>query len=200
MIKRIFFYAFFSFAFCIKCIAKDEYVAGYILNKNNDTLYCKIRIPKSFGQFNEIDLFSTVYTLDSNGKKIKQTPGMINGYGFTYQSKKYIYVSKVLDDDGKTVFVWPLHLGKKINEYYYYTYNSADLDKGGMAEVSGVYVLEDDATEITCITKGGSVINNYKSQLRRFFENDKELLKLIVEYVDNFDDISKFVQAANNLK
>jgi hypothetical protein len=185
------------FSSYFKCIAGKEYVDGYIVDKNYDTTFCKILIPKDFGTFNEMKLFSTVDILDSAGKKIKETPDKINGYGFIYQSKQYIYVSKTIDDFGKTMFVWPVNLGKKINEYYYYYYNSSNLDKGGMGSETPVYVLEDEAGEITSITRGGSITNNYKSQLREFFKNDKGILKLVVEYVQSFDDISRFVEAAN---
>src|ERR1700739_4511309 len=130
------------FMFSVSCMAKKEYADGYIITKNNDTNYCKIIIPKDFGKFNEMELFSKVYILDSNGKSAKLTPDDINGYAFSYQSRTYVYTSKKVDDEGKTVFVWPINLGKKINEYYYYYYNSADMDKGGMGAVTGVYVLE----------------------------------------------------------
>ncbi len=183
----------------IPCIAKEEYADGYIISKKGDSVSCKIRIPINLGRFNELELFSVVVILDSNNNKIKLKPKDISGYGFIYHSKKYVYVSKVVDDEDKKVFVWPLHLGKKINEYYYYTYNSSDLAKGSMGAVSEIYVLEDDAKQTVSITQGGSLINSYKSQLRKFFENDKQLLKLIVEDVKEFHDISKFVQAANNL-
>jgi len=186
-----------SFSTC--CMAKSEYADGYIISKKGDTLSCKIRIPLNLGKFNELELFSSVVILDSNKKETKLKPKDINGYGFTYQSKKYVYVSKVVDDEDKMVFVWPQNLGKKINEYYYYTYNSSDLAKGSMGAVAEIYVLEDDAKQTVSITRGGSLINSYKSQLRKFFENDKQLLRLIVDDVKDFHDIPKFVQAANKL-
>jgi hypothetical protein len=68
-----------------------------------------------------------------------------------------------------------------------------------MGAISEVYVLEDDAKRTVSITRGGSLINSYKSQLRNFFESDKQLLQLIVEDVKDFHDISTFVRAANNL-
>ncbi len=185
--------------FSIDSMAKDEYVNGYIISKKGDTVTREIRMPYNLGRFNELELFSKVVVLDSSNNKITLKPKDINGYGFTYQSKKYNYVSKVVDDEDKTVFVWPLNLGKKINEYYYYTYNSSDLAKGSMGTFSEVYVLEDDAKQTVSITRGGSLINSYKSQLRKFFENDKRLLQLIVENVKDFHDISTFVRVANNL-
>jgi hypothetical protein len=182
-----------------RCLAKSEYADGYMISKKGDTLSCKIRMPLNLGKFNELDLFSSVVILDSNKKETKLKPKDINGYGFTYHSKKYVYVSKVVDDEDKMVFVWPQNLGKKINEYYYYTYNSTDLAKGSMGAVAEIYVLEDDARQTVSITRGGSLINSYKSQLRKFFENDKQLLRLIVDDVKDFHDIPKFVQAANKL-
>jgi hypothetical protein len=180
-------------------MAKEEYADGYIVSKKGDTLFRKIRMPFNLGRFNELELFSSVVVLDSDNKKIKLKPKDINGYGFFYQSKNYTYVSKVVDDEDNTVFVWPLNLGKKINEYYYYYYNSSDLAKGSMGALAEVYVLEDDSKQTVSITKGGSMINSYKSQLRKFFESDKQLLRMIVEDVKDFHDIPKFVQAANNL-
>ena len=185
--------------FSIHCMAKDEYVDGYIISKKGDTTSCKVRMPYNLGRFNELQFFSMVVILDNSNNKVTLKPKDIYGYGFTYQSKKYNYVSKVVDDEDKTVFVWPVNLGKKVNEYYYYTYNSSDLAKGSMGAISEVYVLEDDAKRTVSITRGGSLINSYKSQLRNFFESDKQLLQLIVEDVKDFHDISTFVRAANNL-
>jgi hypothetical protein len=185
--------------FSINGMAKDEYADGYIISKKGDTILCKMRIPFNVGSFNELELFSSVVILDSNSKKVRLKPKDINGYGFTYKSKKYTYVSKVVDDEDRTVFVWPLELGRKISEYYYYTYNSSDLAKGSMGAIAEVYVLEDDAKQITSITRGGSLINSYKAQLRKFFESDKQLLRLIADDVKDFHDIPKFVRAANNL-
>ncbi|HXB28594.1 MAG TPA: hypothetical protein VNW49_02190, partial [Puia sp.] len=122
----------------------------------------------------------------------------IMGYAFIYQSKKYNYVSKQVEDDGTKLFLWPLHLGKKINEYYHYTINSANLDKGSMGAISEVYVLEiEDTKETISLLRGGSLTENYKSQMRRFFENDKALLTLLNKDVKNFHDISQFVKDAN---
>lgn len=75
-------------------------------------------IPKDFGRFNEVYLFSEVTIMDSLGNIKKYTPNDISGYSFVYHNKKYSYVSKQVEDDGTKLFLWPLHLGKKINEYY----------------------------------------------------------------------------------
>ena len=110
---------FFLFTYSI-CRAADEYASGYFVTKTNDTVECKILIPKDFGRVNEQSLFSKVTILDSLGKKTKYTPGDINGYGFLYHNKGYFYVSKQVEEDGKMMFLCPRNLGKKINEYYYY--------------------------------------------------------------------------------
>jgi WD40 repeat protein len=179
--------------------AADEYATGYIITKNNDTVLCKILIPKDFGHFNEPSLFLRVTVLDNSGEKKKYTPATINGYVFIYNAKKYVYASKQIDDDGKTMFAWPRNLGKKINEYYYYSYNSTDLAKGATGSLEEVYVLEDPETKGTvAITRGGAWTNNFKEQLRKFFENDKHLLTLINKEVKEFHDIPMFVKDANN--
>jgi hypothetical protein len=182
-----------------QCLAKNEYADGYIISRNGDTAWRKIRMPFNLGQFNELELFSFVVVLDSAGRKVKLKPKDINGYGFLYRTKRYIYVSKVVDDEDKSVFVWPLNLGKKINLYYYYNYNSTNLAKGSMGAVDEVYVVEDDAKQTVSITRGGSLVNSFKAQLRNFFDNDKQLLRLIVQDVKDFHDIPKFVQDANRI-
>jgi hypothetical protein len=155
-------------------------------------------IPKDFGRFNEVYLFSKVTIMDSLGNINKYAPNDIGGYAFIYQTKKYSYVSKQVEDDGTRLFLWPLHLGKKINEYYHYTINSANLDKGSMGAISEVYVLEiADTKETISLMRGGSLTENYKSQMRRFFENDKALLTILAKDVKNFHDISQFVKDAN---
>jgi hypothetical protein len=138
-----------------------------------------------------------VTILDSANRKVKFKPGQIKGYGFIYRSKKYIYISKVVDDENHAVFVWPMEMGKRVNEYYYYTSNAHDPGKGGMGGMEEVYVLENDAHEVIAITQGGSLINGYKGQLRKFFEEDKPVLRLIPDIVKEFHDITKLVKAAN---
>jgi hypothetical protein len=197
--KQILFLSMLFFLFAFTSNASREYADGYFINKNNDTFLCKILIPKVFGKFDALALFSKVTVLDSAGNKMKYAPEDINGFGFFYNSKKYIYVSKDIDDDREMMFVWPMHLGKSVNEYCYYRSNSDDLGKAGMATTDVIYVLENAETnEMTSITKGGSVLNTYMQQLRRFFENDKRLMKLISQDVIDFNDIPKFVKDANN--
>ena len=196
--KNILFLILFCFLFSSASTAEDEYVNGIFITNDNVTYHCKIMIPKDFGRFNEVYLFLKVTIMDSLGNIIKYTPNDISGYAFIYQTKKYSYVSKQVEDDGTKLFLWPLHLGKKINEYYHYTINSANLDKGSMGAISEVYVLEiADTKETISLLRGGSLTENYKSQMRRFFENDKALLTLLNKDVKNFHDISQFVKDAN---
>jgi hypothetical protein len=196
--KNILFLLQFSFLFSSASMAEDEYVNGIFVTNNNITVHCKIMIPKDFGRFNEVYLFSKVTIMDSLGNIYKYGPADISGYAFIYHTKKYSYVSKQVEDDGTRLFLWPLHLGKKINEYYHYTINSANLDKGSMGAISEVYVLElTDTKETISLLQGGSLTENYKSQMRRFFENDKALLTLLAKDVKNYHDISQFVKDAN---
>ena len=197
--KQGLFFLLLFFLFAFKSNASDTYASGYFITKSNDTLLCKVLIPKDFGKFDALALFTKVTILDSNGNKKKYTPNDINGYGFIYNSKAYIYVSKDVDDNGQMMFVWPVNLGKSINEYCYYRSNSDDLDKAGMAAPDEIFVLENTETNQTAsIVKGGSLLNTYMHQLRSFFENDKRLMKLITQDVKSFTDISRFVEDANN--
>jgi hypothetical protein len=196
--KQVVLFSILYFLFAINCSAAEEYADGYFITKSNDTIVCKIIIPKDFGHFNEQSLFFRVTVLDSTGKKMKYTPNDINGYTFVYHNKVYIYVSKEVDDDGKRMFAWPLVYGKRLNEYYYYNSNSSNLDKGSMNARDEVYVLEDAVTkETVAITRGGTLSNSYKGQLRHFFENDKTLMTLLVQDVKDFHDITLFVKDAN---
>lgn len=196
--KQALFCSLLYFLLTFNCRAADEYATGYFVNKSNDTIECKILIPKDFGRINEQTLFSKVTILDSLGKKMKYTPRDINGYGFLYNNKGYFYVSKQVEEDGKMMFLWPMNLGKKINEYYYYIYNTSDLYKGSMGAMEEIYVLEDAETkETVSITRGGSLNNTYKEQLRRFFVTDKKMMALLIQDVKDFHDIPKFVNDAN---
>jgi hypothetical protein len=198
--KNLYFLLLFCFLFSLTGRGEDEYVNGIFITNDNVTYHCKIMIPKDFGQFNEVYLFSKVTIMDSLGNINKYGPGDISGYAFIYQAKKYSYVSKQVEDDGTKLFLWPLHLGKKLNEYYHYTINSANLDKGSMGAISEVYVLEmADTKETISLLRGGSLTENYKSQMRRFFENDKALLTILNKDVKNFHDISQFVKDANRV-
>ena len=179
--------------------ASDEYVNGVYTTINNVTLPCKILIPKDFGHFNAMYLFSKVTIIDSAGAKKKYRPNEISGFAFTYLAKKYIYVSIQVEDDGTRLFLWPLNQGKKINEYYYYTTNSSDTDKGSADTGSGIYVLEDAETkETVTLTRGGTLTDNFRTKMRRFFENDKKLLTILARDVKDFHDISRFVIDANH--
>ncbi len=183
-----------------QAMAADVYAPGYIVTHANDTVECKIVVPIDFGRFNQQACFYKVTVVDSLGKTRKYSPKDINGYAFQYAQKTYLYLSKQVDEDGRRMFVWPMSLGKHINGYYYYYYNSADNYKGSMGYDAEVYVLEDPSTkETVSITRGGSLSNSYKAQLRKFYENDKKLLALIVEDVKSFHDIPKFVKDANRL-
>src|SRR5580704_7820626 len=196
--KFFLFLLLFYFQFSSAGRGEDEYINGIYVTNNNVTYHCKILIPKDFGRFNEVYLFSKVTIMDSLGNIKKYSPNDISGYAFIYHAKKYSYVSKQVEDDGTRLFLWPLHLGKKINEYYHYSVNSANLDKGSMGAVSEVYVLEiADTKETVSLLQGGSLTENYKSQMRRFFENDKTLLTLLAKDVKNYHDISQFVKDAN---
>jgi hypothetical protein len=178
--------------------ATDESVPGIYVTKNNDTLACRIIIPRDFGRFNEVYLFSKVSFLDSLGNQRRYTPNDINGYAFFYRNKKYVYVSRQVEDDGSRLFLWPLNLGRKINEYYHYTLNSSNLDKGSMNAIAEVYVLENAETKETIsLMRGGTLTDNYRAQMRRFFENDKTLLAILAKDVKQFHDISRFVKDAN---
>ncbi len=197
--KQFLFFSVLYFLFTFNCRATDEYATGYFITKSNDTIMCKILIQKDFGHFNEQSFFLKVTISDSAGHKKKYTPQDINGYAFVYHDKGYIYVSRQVDEDGRRLFLWPLNLGKKINEYYYYNYNTSDLDKGAMGSMNEVYVLEDAETkETVAITKGGSLSNSYKAQLRKFFEADKKIMALLVQDVKEFHDIYRFVKDSNN--
>jgi hypothetical protein len=196
--KFFLFLLLFYFQFSSAGRGEDEYINGIYVTNNNVTYHCKILIPKDFGRFNEVYLFSKVTIMDSLGNIKKYSPNDISGYAFIYHAKKYSYVSKQVEDDGTKLFLWPLNLGKKINEYYHYSVNSANLDKGSMGEVTEVYILENAETKETIsLLRGGSLTENYKSQMRRFFENDKQLLTLLAKDVKNFHDISQFVKDAN---
>ena len=183
-------------AFTLK--AADQYVSGYIITKTNDTVQYKILMPKDYGRFDEQLLFSQVSVMDSVGTKKTFKPGEISGYSFTYHAKKYVYLSKKTNSEGKTLFVWPRNLGKKINEYYYYSLHTSALPKGSTGSLSEVYLLEDPQTLATvAITRGGAWTDNFKQQLNKLFENDKNLLKLIAKEVNDFHDVPLFVQDAN---
>jgi hypothetical protein len=185
--------------FALNGRAADEYANGYLINQSSDTLKCRILIPKDFGRFNEQALFSKVTILDSAGNRHKYTPDDINGYAFVYHTRVYVYVSRVVSEDGKKLFLWPAESGPKINEYYYYTYNTDNLNKGSMGATNEVYVLEDAVTkETAAITRGGAISSNYKDQLRKFFESDKTIMTILVRDVKDFHDIDKFVKDANN--
>ncbi|HTD40850.1 MAG TPA: hypothetical protein VK671_09535, partial [Mucilaginibacter sp.] len=98
------------------------------------------------------------------------------------------------------LFLWPLNQGKKINEYYYYMTNLSGTDKGSSETGSEIYVLEDAETkETVTLTRGGTLTDNFRTKMRRFFENDKKLLTLLARDVKDFHDISKFVADANHV-
>ena len=67
-----------------------------------------------------------------------------------------------------------------------------------MGAMEEIYVLEDAETkETVSITRGGSLNNTYKEQLRKFFVTDKKMMALLVQDVKDFHDIPKFVNDAN---
>jgi hypothetical protein len=80
-------------------IAHAAEVDGYYITKNHDTINTKIYIPILLGQI-LIEIQDQIEVLDTTtSKKIKYRPDDILGFVFEYGGHKYVYISKLFDND-----------------------------------------------------------------------------------------------------
>jgi hypothetical protein len=169
-------------------LAKDL-VDGYILLSNNDTVKCKIKVPRDLAMFDKVSI------KDSLGKEqtYKAKSIDINGFGFFYKDKKYDY-TLILDDRAGAQFLMRELAGPRFNLYYRYDYSSAG---PGASYRSDTYVLEDTAKRTVRVT--GGVFSSYKKKIKVFLKDDPSMLELFDNAVSGITDIEKFVKEANSL-
>ena len=137
--KRIF--LLITFISITSSLLAAEIVDGYLISLSNDTVRCKIKVPKGFDLFHSFtDLFVKVSIMDSAGKTqtYKAKNQDINGFGFILDSNRYDYALKRTDDYGAASFLLIKETGKKLNLYYSYYYVSVN---GGASYRTDVYLL-----------------------------------------------------------
>jgi hypothetical protein len=169
-------------------LAKDL-VDGYILMSNNDTIKCKIKVPK------DLALFDKVSIQDSLGKEqtYKAKNIDINGFGFFYQGQKYDY-TLIIDDRRGAQFLMRKLAGTRFNLYYRYDYVSF---ASGASYRSDTYMLEDTAKRSVTVT--GNAFSSYKKKIKAFLKDDPAMLDLFEKTVSGITDIEQFVKQANSL-
>ncbi len=169
-------------------LAKDL-IDGYILMPNNDTIKCKIKVPK------DLDLFDKVSIQDSLGKEqtYKAKNKEINGFGFFYKDQKHDY-TLIVDDHGGAQFLMRKLAGTRFILYYRYDYMSFG---SGASYRSDTYRLEDTAKRTVTVT--GGIFSSYKKKIKTFLKDDPAMLDLFEKTVSGITDIEKFVKQANSL-
>jgi hypothetical protein len=169
-------------------LAKD-WVDGYTLLPNDDTVKCKIKVPK------DLDLFDKVSVQDSLGMEqtYKSKNKEINGFGFFYKDQKYDY-ALIVDDRGGAQFLMRKLAGTRFNLYYRYDYMSFG---SGASYRSDTYMLQDTAKRSVTVT--GNAFSSYKKKIKAFLKDDPAMLDLFEKTVSGITDIEKFVKQANSL-
>ena len=193
--KRIF--LLITFISITSSLLAAEIVDGYLISLSNDTVRCKIKVPKGFDLFHSFtDLFVKVSIMDSAGKTqtYKAKNQDINGFGFILDSNRYDYALKRTDDYGAASFLLIKETGKKLNLYYSYYYVSVN---GGASYRTDVYLLEDAGKRIVRVS--GGLFSAYKKKIREFLKESPELLSIFERKVSSISDIPDFVREANQL-
>ena len=170
-----------------------ELVDGYIVPAGKDTVRCKIEIPRMANK--TFDLFLKVSVTDSAGHVVtyKAKNRELNGFGFVYGGANYEY--HLWKDNKDDVFAMRKITGKKVNLYYYYTYES--MGGGSMPVKNEMYILED--TGKNAISVSGGLLSGFKKKIKKFFEADSKIAMLVDTNISTINDLPAFVNKINKL-
>src|SRR5258708_2584228 len=104
----------------IATYAKAQAVTnGYYITSTNDTLNTQLKVPETlFNQVSIDRLYNKIKVVDSAGNFTKLKPESINGFGFTWEDKEYVFISKPVKHKGRKFFE-VLSSGNKANLLYY---------------------------------------------------------------------------------
>ncbi|HLK30754.1 MAG TPA: hypothetical protein VKT28_19410 [Puia sp.] len=144
-----------------------------------------------------LELFDKVTIEDSSGNSItyKANKQEINGFGLVLDDQKYDYVLKVNEDNEWKFLIRKVQGGRFSVYYSFYFANGYG---GGASYRTDIFMIEDSSQKT--VTVEGGIFSSYKKKIRRFLNNDKNLIDLFDKRVLNITDIPRFIKEANAVK
>ncbi|MBC6491824.1 hypothetical protein ACFSQD_11130 [Flavihumibacter stibioxidans] len=159
---------------------------GYYINKQDNTIKTNIRIRKGvFGQTTN-DFLQEVEVMDSVKGSSKFSPDDIKSYGFSYDGKRYLFLSKPVKN-GSNKFQSPLYIGPRSSLYLY-----------GISSSGGGTNLPSQQAFYTFEKSDGSYLflrdilnNKFRSQVKEFYKDNKEVQAIIDTKLKYWSDLKK---------
>lgn len=170
---------------------------GYYINKNNDTIYVQVRLPKNmFGETKDHDLRKQVEVTDSINGAMLFEPADIKGFGYIRKKDTLHFLSKPTQG-GKLNFLEPVIVGPKASIYKY----TVTIPGMYSSSVQDFFTLERPGSPYMFITNYDR-LDELQSVLRSLFRDKQDIMSLIDtkfkarRHIQ--DDILDVFRAANN--
>lgn len=125
---------------------------------------------------------------------IKYFPGDINGYGFSYNGRKYVFASKPIKNWEKK-FLSPLYSGPKSSLYVYGLLTTG----GGVASKQFFYTFEKPGNTYLFLR---NILNKqFRSEVKEFYKDNAIVMQIIDAklryWLDLDKDLVEILQKAN---
>lgn len=180
--------------FTIMNIYAQTKTMGYYITQENDTVIAQIKFPSGLlGQNNFTNLIEVV---DSSNAKKRFTPADIKGYGYSASGYKYFFLSKPVKD-GSFKFLSPVFIGPKASLYQYGIFTSGS----GYAQASQKIYYTFEKPDNKYLFLVGRTTKKFKNELKEFFNDDPDVLRLIDEklkyWLEMRKDLFEIMRTAN---
>lgn len=170
---------------------------GYYINKNDDTVYIQIRLPKNmFGETKDHELRKQVEVTDSINGAMLFEPTDIKGFGYIRKKDTLHFLSKPIQG-GKLNFLEPVVVGSKVSIYKY----TVTIPGMYSSSVQDFFTLERPGSPYMFISNYDR-LDELQSVFRSLFRDKQNILTLIDtkfkarRHIQ--DDIREIIEAANN--
>ncbi|ASZ12490.1 hypothetical protein KTO58_12135 [Chitinophaga pendula] len=162
----------FILSFFLYYANAQSFAPGYYITPTRDTVTAQIKIKKgAFGQSTN-DFIDEVEIIDSIKGAVKYLPEDINGYGFTYKGRRYIFASKPIKN-GKRKFLSVLYIGSKSSLYLHGLVTTG----GAYASKQVFYTFEKPGN--TYLFLKNILNNNFRSQVKEFYKDSPGVMQII---------------------
>ncbi len=176
----------FYFLFIMLEVQSQTTTPGYYITQQDDTVKTNIRIRKGvFGQTSN-DFIKEVEVIDSVKGSNMFTPDDIKGYGFSYEGKRYLFVSKPVKN-ASNKFLSPLYIGPRSSLYLYGIYSSGSGSSLPSQQV--FYTFEKSDGSFLFLR---NILNNkFRTQVKEFYKDNREVQAIIDSKLRYWLDLNK---------
>lgn len=137
-----------------------------------------------------------IEVVDSVNTEKRFTPADIKGYGYTDGGYKYIFLSKPVKD-GSYKFLTPVFIGPKASLYQYGINTSGSGNT--LSSQNIFYTFEKAGNKYLFLA--GRTTKKFKTELKEFFNDDPDVLRLIDDklkyWLEIKKDLLEIMQTAN---